>query len=204
MVSKSQQEPALVSEWNSRFFGNLILTVALLLGFLVGSHRPAFLLPGLVRLAERHELRSLDDHHVSGLMEHRSRLFFCTTWSPTDCHMRSQWSVHDCDVANLSRKRSRATEESAFFCNDIDDDDNDDDYDDCRTMQNRSSHGRRRIGRRFAWYSLYAWGMPLVVVVVGQVLDHLPDLSDRVVRPEFGVKKCWFHGNRGRGPLSSY
>lgn len=53
----------------------------------------------------------------------------------------------------------------------------------------RSSRNRHRLGRRFIWYSVYAWGLPLVIVAVGQILDNVPTT---ILRPNFGVVKCWF------------
>jgi len=41
-------------------------------------------------------------------------------------------------------------------------------------------------------YSIYAWGAPLVMLVVSLLMDLLPDVPSTHIRPEFGVAKCWF------------
>lgn len=51
---------------------------------------------------------------------------------------------------------------------------------------------RRRLGLTFILYSLYGWGVPLVIVVVGQILDNMRNLPVVIVKPNFGLHKCWF------------
>lgn len=48
--------------------------------------------------------------------------------------------------------------------------------------------------RRFFLYSLYAWGVPAIIVIVGQILDNVRGLPDWVVKPQFGLLKCFFSG----------
>ncbi|XP_046644908.1 G-protein coupled receptor Mth2-like isoform X2 [Daphnia pulicaria] len=55
-----------------------------------------------------------------------------------------------------------------------------------------SRHGRQHLGRRIIFYSIYAWGVPFIIVLVGQVLDHLKNLPQHIVTPGFGEVKCWF------------
>ena len=51
----------------------------------------------------------------------------------------------------------------------------------------------KQIDRSFIFYSIYAWGVPFVMVLVGQILDHLKDdLPSNIIKPDFGVLKCWF------------
>jgi hypothetical protein len=50
------------------------------------------------------------------------------------------------------------------------------------------------LGRRIIFYSIYAWGVPFIIVLVGQVLDHLKNLPQHIVTPGFGEVKCWFFG----------
>ena len=57
---------------------------------------------------------------------------------------------------------------------------------------NRST--RNQLGRPFLFYSVYGWGVPLSIVVVGQILQHVDNLSDHVVTPGFGIYSCWFNG----------
>ena len=46
------------------------------------------------------------------------------------------------------------------------------------------------MGRRLCFYSIYAWGVPLLIVIIGQILDNIGDLN--IVTPEFGKSHCWF------------
>lgn len=41
-----------------------------------------------------------------------------------------------------------------------------------------------------AVYALYAWGLPLCIVIVARVMD----LLSIGIRPDFGVERCWFSG----------
>ena len=52
---------------------------------------------------------------------------------------------------------------------------------------------RPQFGWRFVIYSIYAWGIPLFIVLVGQILDWIEvGTDDETVRPQFGFLKCWF------------
>jgi hypothetical protein len=53
-------------------------------------------------------------------------------------------------------------------------------------------HSRQQLGRRFIFYSLYAWGVPFIIVLVGQILDNIKNLPPNIVKPGFGQLKCWF------------
>lgn len=66
-----------------------------------------------------------------------------------------------------------------------------------------------RTSSRFVYYSLYGWGVPSVIVIVGQIMDNIKNLSTDVIKPHLGVWTCWFYkGNLGGmwlflyGPLS--
>ena len=48
------------------------------------------------------------------------------------------------------------------------------------------------IRRRSLFYSIYAWGVPLIIVIIGQILDNNSDLPSNIVKPGFGIKQCWF------------
>jgi hypothetical protein len=48
------------------------------------------------------------------------------------------------------------------------------------------------LGRRFFFYSGYAWGVPLFIVIIGQILDNGSNLPSNVLKPGFGIKYCWF------------
>ena len=52
---------------------------------------------------------------------------------------------------------------------------------------------RPQFGWRFVIYSIYAWGIPLIIVLVGQILDLIElGADDETIRPKFSVLKCWF------------
>ncbi|XP_046439774.1 G-protein coupled receptor Mth2-like [Daphnia pulex] len=58
--------------------------------------------------------------------------------------------------------------------------------------------------KRFFYSSVYGWGIPLVIVVVGQILQHC-DVPDYIVKPGFASDElyCWFDRN-DREPLIAY
>lgn len=58
----------------------------------------------------------------------------------------------------------------------------------------RPNGGRHRLGCHFLIYSIYAWGVPTLIVAVGQILDYAPNLPDSIIKPNFGVTHCWFKG----------
>lgn len=54
----------------------------------------------------------------------------------------------------------------------------------------RRSH---QLGRRFIYYSLYAWSVPTLIVLFGQIVDNVRGLANHISQPGFGTLKCWFH-----------
>ncbi|XP_054290645.1 probable G-protein coupled receptor Mth-like 3 [Macrosteles quadrilineatus] len=46
--------------------------------------------------------------------------------------------------------------------------------------------------KKFLLYSLYAWGMPLVIVTISVAIDLAPSIPDSIIKPDFGKAKCWF------------
>jgi G protein-coupled receptor Mth (Methuselah protein) len=44
----------------------------------------------------------------------------------------------------------------------------------------------------FIFYSVYAWCLPLVLVVVSMVFDLMPIIPSSYLKPNFGDNKCWF------------
>jgi len=47
-------------------------------------------------------------------------------------------------------------------------------------------------------YSIYAWGIPLIIVLVGQILDWIAiEAENEMIRPKFGFLKCWFMCKQG-------
>ena len=67
----------------------------------------------------------------------------------------------------------------------------------CRNLSgfvsDRRSRPRENLGRQFVFYSFYAWTVPLLFVGFGQVSDNVKEINKKIVRPGFGVSKCWFH-----------
>ena len=62
-----------------------------------------------------------------------------------------------------------------------------------RTLEPVEGKNRHHFGRRFGLYSIYAWGIPLAIVLTGQILDLIEvGVDDEIVRPKFGFSKCWF------------
>ena len=62
-----------------------------------------------------------------------------------------------------------------------------------RTLEPVEGKNRHHFGQRFGLYSTYAWGIPLAIVLVGQILDLIEiGVDDEIVRPKFGFSKCWF------------
>ena len=53
---------------------------------------------------------------------------------------------------------------------------------------------KNQLIRRFLFYSAYGWGVPSVIVLVGQILQNVGNFSDYVVTPGFGIETCWFYG----------
>ncbi|XP_046439771.1 G-protein coupled receptor Mth2-like isoform X5 [Daphnia pulex] len=59
------------------------------------------------------------------------------------------------------------------------------------------------LGEQFFYSSLYGWGIPFIVVVVGQILQH-SDVPDDIIKPGLASKLyCWFN-HKHRGPLIVY
>lgn len=51
----------------------------------------------------------------------------------------------------------------------------------------------QKLGRRFIFYSLYAWSVPTLIVLFGQIVDNVRVLAKFISQPGFGTLKCWFH-----------
>merc|ERR1712136_696738 len=65
-------------------------------------------------------------------------------------------------------------------------------FSDLKPRSSRHNGRRRHLGSRFVMYSIYAWGVPTLIVAVGQILDYSPNLPDSIIKPSFGVTHCWF------------
>ncbi|XP_049779046.1 G-protein coupled receptor Mth2-like isoform X4 [Schistocerca cancellata] len=51
---------------------------------------------------------------------------------------------------------------------------------------------REREHKKFIIYSIYSWGCPLILLSVTLVMQFHNDIPDGLLRPQFGVKRCWF------------
>ncbi|KAF4528729.1 hypothetical protein B566_EDAN008995 [Ephemera danica] len=49
-----------------------------------------------------------------------------------------------------------------------------------------------RERRKLIIYSLYAWGCPLIMLVVSIIMDYAPGIPNTALKPQFGVQRCWF------------
>jgi hypothetical protein len=58
----------------------------------------------------------------------------------------------------------------------------------------RSRGRKQRERRRFAVYSMYAWGLPSAITTITADMDVL-HLSPAVLKPDMGVYCCWFSSN---------
>ncbi|XP_072748811.1 G-protein coupled receptor Mth2-like isoform X2 [Anoplolepis gracilipes] len=47
--------------------------------------------------------------------------------------------------------------------------------------------------KRIVLYSIYAWGTPLILVVICAIMEFVPNMSEDLIRPKFGVEYCWFN-----------
>jgi len=65
-------------------------------------------------------------------------------------------------------------------------------FSDLKPRSSRQNGRRHRLGSRFVFYSIYAWGVPTLIVVIGQILDNSPNVPNNILKPEFGVTRCWF------------
>ncbi|KFB50583.1 AGAP006216-PA-like protein [Anopheles sinensis] len=59
------------------------------------------------------------------------------------------------------------------------------------------SRGRTSERRKFLYYSLYAWGVPLTLLAFVLLVDHT-DFMDDKLRPLFGHERCLFRGRLSR------
>lgn len=50
--------------------------------------------------------------------------------------------------------------------------------------------------RRFAWYCVYAIVLPIILLVVTITMDLSPAVPSTYLKPNFGVKGCWFKSKK--------
>ncbi|OWR52401.1 G-protein coupled receptor Mth2 [Danaus plexippus plexippus] len=63
-----------------------------------------------------------------------------------------------------------------------------------------SSVSRRSMRRRFAWYCAYAILLPVILLVVTIAMDLSPAVPSTYLKPNFGVKGCWFKTDQAALP----
>jgi hypothetical protein len=60
-------------------------------------------------------------------------------------------------------------------------------------VRNDEVHMPKQTERKvFRYYSLYAWGLPVLLVVVSMTIDLMPTIPSSYLKPNFGDNKCWF------------
>ncbi|XP_046390307.1 G-protein coupled receptor Mth2-like [Ischnura elegans] len=57
----------------------------------------------------------------------------------------------------------------------------------------------RQDTRKFVYYSLYAWGSPVMMFIITSVMQFTPGLPDHIIKPEFGKIKCYFSSRESQG-----
>ncbi|KAL4707772.1 hypothetical protein ACJJTC_001718 [Scirpophaga incertulas] len=62
------------------------------------------------------------------------------------------------------------------------------------------SVSRRSMRRRFAWYCAYAVLLPIILLVVTIVMELSPAVPSTYLKPNFGVKGCWFKTDKAALP----
>lgn len=55
-----------------------------------------------------------------------------------------------------------------------------------------STVSRRSMRRRFGWYCAYAILFPVILLVVTISMELSPAVPSTYLKPNFGVKGCWF------------
>ncbi|KAJ8872066.1 hypothetical protein PR048_025667 [Dryococelus australis] len=45
----------------------------------------------------------------------------------------------------------------------------------------------------FLYYSLYAWIVPIILIVISLMIDLIPTIPSSYIKPNFGLNKCWFN-----------
>ncbi|CAG9786608.1 unnamed protein product [Diatraea saccharalis] len=63
-----------------------------------------------------------------------------------------------------------------------------------------STVSRRSMRRRFAWYCAYAILLPVILLVVTVVMELSPAVPSTYLKPNFGVKGCWFKTDQAALP----
>ncbi|CAB3236733.1 unnamed protein product [Arctia plantaginis] len=59
---------------------------------------------------------------------------------------------------------------------------------------------RRSMRRRFAWYCVYAILLPILLLVITITMELSPAVPSTFLKPNFGVKGCWFKTDQAALP----
>ncbi|XP_059050923.1 G-protein coupled receptor Mth2-like [Achroia grisella] len=59
---------------------------------------------------------------------------------------------------------------------------------------------RRSMRRRFAYYCVYAMVLPIILLIVTITMDLSPAVPSTYLKPDFGVKGCWFKTDQAALP----
>jgi hypothetical protein len=63
-----------------------------------------------------------------------------------------------------------------------------------RSVGQGAGSRKQRERRRFAVYSIYAWGLPSALTTITAAMD-VSHLSPAALKPDMGVYSCWFSSN---------
>ena len=65
----------------------------------------------------------------------------------------------------------------------------------CRTFTSQIYRGDTDGNKTYAFYSLYAWGVPTLVVALALIFDYIDILPE--YRPEYATNLCWINNQYG-------
>ncbi|XP_073971688.1 G-protein coupled receptor Mth2 isoform X2 [Rhodnius prolixus] len=57
-----------------------------------------------------------------------------------------------------------------------------------------------RVDAIFLLYSLYGWGLPILIISVSVIMDLSPTIPSTYLKPNFGLDSCWFHSDNAAIP----
>ncbi|XP_074105856.1 G-protein coupled receptor Mth2 isoform X1 [Cotesia typhae] len=57
---------------------------------------------------------------------------------------------------------------------------------------------KKQEKKKFACYSIYAWGCAGILTGICLIMDFHPNISSSVIRPQFGKESCWFATDAAR------
>ncbi|XP_044585426.1 G-protein coupled receptor Mth2-like isoform X2 [Cotesia glomerata] len=57
---------------------------------------------------------------------------------------------------------------------------------------------KKQERKKFACYSIYAWGCAGLLTGICLIMDFHPNISSSVIRPQFGKESCWFATDAAR------